>query len=403
MHSAASSDSAYSSFSRRNFFRFAAMASTFAAIPIASEFQLAYAQRRLIMNDSPSEVVLIDANENPLGPCEAACQAMTNILPHGGRYDYNNSNEELVRIFTEQEGLSDDHVLVYAGSSEPLHYSVLAFTSPERGYVTADPGYEAGMRAASLSGARISKVALTPTYAHDVKAMVVADPNAGLLYICNPNNPTGTITSRTYIQYALAHKPKNSILLVDEAYIHLSDAQSCMDLVKAGKDIILLRTFSKIYGMAGIRCGFAIARPDLLDKLLVYGRNPMPITAVVGARTSLLDKDLIPKRKKINSDIRADIFEWLTANHYSFTPSQSNCFMLDTKRPGEEVIAAMAQRKVIIGRLWPVWPTHVRVTVGTEQDMTAFKKAFKEVMNSNTTGLKLGPLRFEEILFTHIS
>lgn len=404
MHPAVSSDSACSGLSRRSFLRFAAVGSALASIPILTESQLAFAQRRRIIREIPANAIRIDANENPLGPCEAACEAIAKILPQGGRYDYN-LTEDLIKTFAELEGLPADHVLAYAGSSEPLHYTVLAFTSKEKGYVTADPGYEAGMRAAAISGAKLSKVPLTANHSHDVKAMVAADPNAGVLYICNPNNPTGTTTSRSDIEYALANKPKDAILLIDEAYIHLSDAQPCLDLVKAGKDVVILRTFSKLYGMAGIRCGFAVGRPDLLDKILAFGQNAMPITGVVAARASLLDKDLVAKRKKINADIRDDVFEWLTANNYSFIPSQSNCFMLDTKRPGKEVLAAMAQKNVYVGRVWPIWPTNVRITVGTKQEMEAFKKAFKEVMSSSTAGLEpaLLPGRLRETPFTHLS
>jgi histidinol-phosphate aminotransferase len=271
---------------------------------------------------------------------------------------------------------------------------VLANTSPEKSYVTADPGYEAGMYAAKLSGAKIIKVPLTSTYAHDVKAMVAADPNAGVIYICSPNNPTGTLTSHADIEYALEHKPKGAILLVDEAYIHFSDGTPTIDLVKADKDIIVLRTFSKLYGMAGVRCGFAVGRPDLLQKLTFYGQNAMPIMAVAAANSSLEDRNIIPQRKKINADIRNQTFEFLTANNYSFIPSQSNCFMVDTKRPGKEVQAAMAAKNVYIGRVWPIMPTYVRITVGTHTDMQKFQVAFKEVMSGPTTAfqdLPFGP------------
>jgi histidinol-phosphate aminotransferase len=150
-------------------------------------------------------------------------------------------------------------------------------TSSSKGFVTGDPSYEAGMRAAMVAKAKISKVPLTADYSHDVKAMVAADPNAGVIYICNPNNHTGTITSKEDIAWALENKSKGCILLVDEAYIHLSDAQNVVDMVADDKDIIILRTFSKIYGMAGIRCGFALGRPDLLVKLQPFGQNAMPI------------------------------------------------------------------------------------------------------------------------------
>jgi histidinol-phosphate aminotransferase len=391
--------------SRRSFFRLAAAASAVATVPILTEPHLAYAQRRrFAMQPIPHDAVRIDANENPLGPCSGACATISSLIPEGGRYDFE-LTEKLVTTFASVEGMKPEYILPYAGSSEPLHYSVLAFTSKDKPYVTADPGYEAGMRAAELNGARIIKVPLTPAHAHDVKAMVAADPNAGVLYICNPNNPTGTTTSREDIEYALANKPKGSILLIDEAYIHFSEATPSLDLVKADKDVIVLRTFSKIYGMAGVRCGLAIGRPDLLNKIQYYGMNSLPIMAVAAATTSLQDKDIVPQRKKINSDIRGETFEWLAANNYSFIPSVSNCFMLQTNRPGHEVMGAMAKKGVYIGRVWPIMPTYVRITVGTRTDMEKFHVAFKEVMSTNTAGLTMPelPARLRDNPFTHLS
>jgi len=367
--------------SRRTFFRMAAAAGAMATVPILTEPQLALAQRRRRMRAIPPGAVRIDANENPLGPCSGACASISSLIPEGGRYDME-LTQKLVDTFSGMEGLKSDYVLPYAGSSEPLHYTVLAFTSSERSYVTADPGYEAGMYAAHLNGARIVKVPLAKDHSHDVRAMVAADPNAGVLYICNPNNPTGTITSRADIEYGLANKPKGSILLVDEAYIHFSDATPSLDLVKQDKDLIVLRTFSKIYGMAGLRCGLAIGRPDLLAKIQTYGMNSLPILAVAAATCSLGEPNLVKERRKINTDIREETFSWLTANNYKFIPSQTNCFMVDTGRPGHEVIDAMAQHNVYIGRVWPVMPTWVRITVGTRSDMQQFQQAWKQVMSA---------------------
>ena len=353
------------------------------AIPIVSEGTLARARLSGGLGVPPPDAVLINANENPLGPCKAACDAIANIAPHGGRYDRMDDQDGFIKTFAEQHGLKPENVLVYAGSSEPLHYTVLAFTSPSRSLVTADPSYESPMMAAKYGGAAIHKVALTSTYAHDVKAMVAADPSAGVIYICNPNNPTGTITPREEILWALEHKPAGSILLVDEAYIHLSEQQDVLDQVVAGKDLIVLRTFSKIYGMAGIRCGVAMGRPDLLAKLQTYGQNPMPITGLVAARASLADADLVPARKKIIGDVRKDTIAWLQAKGYKVIGQpESNCFMIDTGREGHGVIAALQKQNVYIGRIWPVWPNAVRVTVGTADDMAKFKVAFKSVMDA---------------------
>jgi histidinol-phosphate aminotransferase len=368
--------------SRRTFLQLSTAATAAMAFRIATEASLAAEERNVY---HPGAVV-IDANENPLGPCDAARKAIADMAPQGGRYSYW-LKEEFVKTFTEMEGLKPEYVRVFPGSSEPLHFSVLAFTSPARSYVTADPGYEAGMKAAKISGARIVKTPLTKTYAHDIKAMLAAAPDAGLFYVCTPNNPTGTMTAHSDIEQLVAAKPKGSVVLVDEAYIHFSDGVSALDLVKADRDVIVLRTFSKIYGMAGIRCGLAIGRPDLLAKLENFsGWSAMPITAVAAAPASLKHEHLVSERKQLNAAIRQKTFEWLGSHGYSYVPSESNCFMLDTKRPAKEVIDAMAARNVYIGRIWPVWPTYTRITVGTQQEMEAFQAAFDAVTNAKTMG-----------------
>jgi len=375
--------------SRRSFLQVSAAAAAVAVgYRIVTEPMLAHAGSI----PYPKDAVLINANENPLGPCGVACDAVNSVASQGGRYsDW--MTGDLIKTFAAAEGLKPEYVRAFPGSSGPLHYSVLAFTSAAKSYVTADPGYEAGAHAAKASGARVLNVPLTKTYTHDVKAMLAAAPDAGMFYICTPNNPTGTLTSHAEIEFLLANKPKDSTVLVDEAYIHFSDASTALDLVKADKDLIVLRTFSKIYGMAGLRCGFAIARPDLLEKMTAFsGWSAMPITAVAAATASVKDPRLVPERKQINATIREATFQWLSKNGYSFVPSQSNCFMLDAKRPAKEVIALMAAQNVFIGRPWPVWPTHVRVTVGTQSEMERFQEAFQHVMSGSAAStLRLAP------------
>jgi histidinol-phosphate aminotransferase len=366
--------------SRRSFLSLSAAAAGALALRVVTEPMLAQASRQSF----PKDGIRIDSNENPLGPCASAREAAAAIIPQGGRYsDW--LTEDLTHLLAEMEGLPPEQVGVYAGSSEPLHHTVVAFTSPQRSFVTADPGYEAGMFAASVAGAKVVKVPLTKSYAHDVKAMLAAAPDAGVFYVCSPNNPTGTLTSHADIEYLVENKPKGSVVLVDEAYIHFCDAPSVMDLVKAGKDVVLLRTFSKIYGMAGLRCGAVFARPDLLEKIGNGGWNFMPITAVVAASASLKDAQLVPERKRINTRIRADVFAWLDRNGYSYIPSEANFFMLDTKRPAKPAIDAMAKQKVFIGRIWPVMPTYTRITIGSAPEMEQFQAAFQKVMSGAVT------------------
>jgi histidinol-phosphate aminotransferase len=366
------------------------MAGLTATLPVITEGHLAWAAQSSVKTQQRSAFplpadrnsVMINANENPLGPCEAALTALNTIARTGGRYDATGIQDELTSLLSSEYNLPADHLSIYAGSSDPLQFVTLAFTSPARPYVTADPCYEAGTYAAAANGARVIKVPLTATYAHDIKAMVAADPNAGLLYICNPNNPTGTLTPKEDILWALENKPAGSILLVDEAYIHIANSPSVIDQVVLGKDLIVLRTFSKVYGMAGLRCGVAIGRPGLLAKLAPYGNNPLPITGMAAAAASLKQPGLVPARRKIIADTRNSTFAWLDSKGYKYIPSLSNCFMINTGRPGREVIAAMRQHDVYIGRTWSIWPTCVRITVGTPHEMEVFQAAFEKVMNS---------------------
>jgi histidinol-phosphate aminotransferase len=371
----------FPSASRRSFLSLSAAASAALALRIVTEPMLAHAR----VHTFPKDAIRIDANENPLGPGASAREAAAAILPQGGRYsDW--LTDDLLKTLAEMEGLKLEQVRVYPGSSEPLHYTVAAFTSPQRSYVTADPGYEAGMFTAGAVGAKVVKVPLTKTHAHDVKAMLAAAPEAGVFYVCNPNNPTGTLTSHADVEYLVENKPQGSVVLVDEAYVHFADMVSAMDLVKAGKDVILLRTFSKVYGLAGLRCGAVFGRPDLLEKIEHYGGwNPMPITAVVAAIASLKDPQLVPARKRINAATRGQVFAWLDRNGDSYVPSEANFFMLDTKRPAKPAIDAMAKQNVFIGRIWPAWPTYTRVTIGTAPEMEQFQAAWQKVMTGAVT------------------
>jgi histidinol-phosphate aminotransferase len=145
--------------------------------------------------------------------------------------------------------------------------------------------------------------------------------------------------------------------------------------------VIVLRTFSKVYGLAGIRCGFAVGRPDLLDRLDNFGGNFMPITAVAAAIASLKDPQLIAERKLINKTVRSQTFEWLDSNGYNYIASHSNCFMLDARGPAKRIIAAMAEQNVMIGRVWPVMPNWTRITLGTQEEMGQFQLALNKAMN----------------------
>jgi histidinol-phosphate/aromatic aminotransferase/cobyric acid decarboxylase-like protein len=258
---------------------------------------------------------------------------------------------------------------------------VLAFTSPTRPLITAEPGYEAPEGAARFVKAKVIKVPLRKDYSHDPKGMATAHPEAGLIFVCNPNNPTGTVTRKEDIDVIVANKPRGCVVLVDEAYIHFAaSASPATDLVKTGKDVIILRTFSKLYGMAGLRAGAALGRADLLDRLRAFtGLNFLPATGMAAATASLKNKDLVGRRRSAISQIRKDLFSWLDGKGYGYIPSEANMVLVDGRRPGQETAKAMLEHKVAIGRSWPALPNHVRVTIGSAAEMEKFEAAFERV------------------------
>lgn len=365
-------------FSRRNFGRLASLLAGGAGLSFYNEPALAQLSN---IGALPADAVKINANENPVGPCPEALDAIARVSKNGGRYQYEETFA-FARTLAEMEGLKPNYVLPFPGSSDPLHRMMLAFTSPTKSLVMGDPGYEAGERAARFIGATVHKVPLTKTYSHDVKAMAAADPNAGVIYVCNPNNPSGTITPRAEIEWLLANKPAGSILLLDEAYIHFSDEAYGSDLVAKDKDVVILRTFSKLYGMAGLRAGAAIGRPDLIEKIRSYGAGALPVTGMVAGTASLTCKDLVKTRRADMKKLREEQFAFCDKHKIKYIPSVSNKWMIDVGIPARDLNQKMAAEKVYIGRSWPAWPTYARITVGTPDEMAKFQNALLKVLGA---------------------
>jgi histidinol-phosphate aminotransferase len=360
-------------FSRRGFNRAMTLLAAGSSLPFYNEAALA--QRAQGMGRAPMspDAVRISSNENPMGPCKEACEAMAAVLPQGGRYG--SDVGAATQLLADIEGLKPNYIQMFVGSSDPLHRFVMASVSKEHPLVVGDPGYEAPARAAQYMGAETIYVPLTKgSMIHDVKAMAAAHKSPGLIYVCNPNNPTGTCNSKEDIEWLVANKPAGSVILLDEAYIHLSKATPGSYLVAQDKDVIILRTFSKLYGMAGIRAGAAFARPDLMKRQAMYTTGFLPITSMAAVTASLKVKDLVTVRRKIIADIREETFSFLAKNNIEFLPSDANMFMMNAKRPGREFASAMAAHNVYIGRVWSAMPNWVRVTVGTSQEMAKFRE-----------------------------
>lgn len=362
---------------RRAFVTAATLASLAPALPAWAEKQPP--PHRPIDPIFGDDIIRLDYNESPYGPSESAVKAMELGARQSGRYYYE-QQVRLIQLFARQNGVPADHVAVFGGSRLPLQEGLAHYASA-RSVVVAAPTYDALASGAQSIGTALHEVPLDAHHAHDVNAMLAADPNAGVIYLCNPNNPTGTLTPRADIEHLVTNKPKDCLAIIDEAYIHFSDAKPCLDLAVTHDDVLVLRTFSKLYGMAGARLGLAIAKPAVLERLQAYnGRNFIALSASLGGIASLEQADLVATRKHTNQRVLSTTTGRLQKAGYRCTEAQANCFMVHLKRPAKPVIEAMAAQGVRVGRLFAAWPEWMRVTVGTEDQMNTFTETFLRVM-----------------------
>jgi histidinol-phosphate aminotransferase len=330
-------------------------------------------------------IVRLSANENPYGPSPKAFQAITDSFGLVCRYPDEHENV-LIDKLAKLNGVNHDQILLGDGSGEILKLCAETFTGPQNGkLVAADPTFEAILNNASANGAEVVKVPLTSSFRHDLPKMRDS-AKAGLIYICNPNNPTASITPKDELRDFIATTPPQTTILVDEAYFHYADSpdyDSVIALVKDHPNLIVSRTFSKIYGMAGLRCGYCVAQKETIDRMR---RNQMwdsvNCMALAAATASLDDLDHVLNHQRLTHEAKTFVTSELDKMGYEQIPSQANFIMFDCKRPVVPLIQAMKQRKVHVGRLFPALPNHMRLTIGKKSEMERFVSAFKEVTAS---------------------
>lgn len=328
-------------------------------------------------------MVRLSSNENPYGPSPAAFDAMRDAFGLAWRYP-DEHVDALTADLARLHGVSDDHILAGAGSSEILKIAAVAFSGPGRPAVTADPTFEALARYAGKNGAPVVKVPLTADHRHDVPGMLKAAAGGGLVYVCNPNNPTGTITPKAQIRDLIAQAPASATVLVDEAYHHYADSadyETVAPLVHDHPNLIVARTFSKIHGMAGLRLGYAVAQPDTLAKLRdQQAFDSLNILVVVAAQASLKDTAHLERSRRLNRETRDWLRTAALGMGYKPLPSETNFMMIDLKKPVGPVIASLKEQGVEVGRRFPALPECLRVTIGTRPQMETFLAAFRKVM-----------------------
>jgi histidinol-phosphate aminotransferase len=334
-------------------------------------------------------VTRLSSNENPFGPSPGALQAMRGAFGVACRYP-DEYGDELVTSIANLNGVPREQILLGDGSGELLKLCADVFTGPLTNskssaggtLVVADPTFEAILYHAKLNGAEIVKIPLTVSFAHDLPKMRTA-AKKGLVYICNPNNPTASISPKIGVREFIESAPNDTIILVDEAYYHYADSsdyESVIPLVKDHPNLIVARTFSKIYGMAGLRCGYCVAQSYTIERLRArQAWDSINIMALAAASASLQEPDQVTNGRTLNAETRAFTIAELEKMGYQTIPSQANFIMFDAKRPVVPLIQSLKQRKIVVGRLFPAMPSHMRLTIGKRAEMESFLAAFHEV------------------------
>ncbi len=368
--------------SRRGFAKILGTSAAYAAL--RPSLSMSAPALRLASKASDGAVVVrLSSNENPYGPSPMALKAMTDAFSLAWRYP-DEHEQSLLDALAKLHSFAREQILLGNGSGEILKVAAAAFTTAGKRLVVGNPTFEAILAHARNAQAEVVKIDLTRDYAHDLPQMLRAANNAGLIYICNPNNPTASITPKDQIRAFLAKVPSQTIVLIDEAYHHYvesNDYESVIPLVKQYPNLIVARTFSKIYGMAGLRCGYCVARPELIQHMRNQQTwDSVNIMALVAASASLSDGHQVEQGRQLNSEVKKYVYSELDKFGFKFIPSYANFLMIDLRRDVRPIIAAMSDRNVQVGRVFAALPTFMRVTIGTRSQMEAFVSAFRQVM-----------------------
>lgn len=336
--------------------------------------ELAFAQHAAISGSVPPDTVWLNANESPEGPFPGAKEALKGALSEVGRYSHR-AFPGIEDAIAKHAGVTPDQILLGSGSSQVLHCALQAFTGPGRGFVTAWPTWEMSAEIAGRLGAQVVKVPLAKNWAADVERMAQAARKwpAGLVHLGNPNNPTSSMTPPQDISWLAENLPEGWRLLVDEAYIdYVADAQSitAIGLVKQGRPVIVTRTFSKLYGMAGARIGFGCARPELIAAMRGFRENVAGILGARAAAAALAEgPGPVKARRQSREQVRGEFCRWLDAQALEHIAPAANFVLIHVRKPVTEVIAALLRRGVAPGRRFDALDDWLRITIGTRAEM----------------------------------
>jgi len=327
-----------------------------------------------------SKMIRIGANENPYGPPKSAQKAVCDSVAGGNRYAWKEMSD-LVDKIAKKEGVSKDYIMMGPGSSDLLEKVALVLFMHGGNIVSADPCYMSLVQVAKSVGATWKAVPVTENHSHDLKAMEAAvDKDTKLVYICNPNNPTGAITTGKELLDFCSRVSEKVPIFVDEAYIELAvgaDTESMVGLLQKNKNVIIARTFSKIMGMAGIRVGYIAAQPTFIKQIEKITRGGMGIsyTSIAAASAAMDDSEFQVMTRKLNHEAKTYLLGNLDKMGYKYIPSYTNFVIFPINIPGKDMLTKLAAKNIscrafdIQNKPW------LRVSMGTMDEMKAFVSA----------------------------
>lgn len=361
--------------SRRSFLRLtgAAIAATQASLP-DSLWADAIEPSRM---DRGEGLILLNSNENAYGPSARVAEAIHSACVSANRYPFGRYGS-LIEMLAATHHTTPEHVLLGCGSTEILRAGACAFLGVGKQLIQASPTFGALARYASATGADVISVPLTRSFAHDLNGMLsCVKTNTSLVYICNPNNPTASLTPRKDLETFIKKLPPSVLVIIDEAYHHYAGASdmyaSFIDRPLDDDRVVATRTFSKVYGLAGLRLGYAVAAPGTIQRMGKFATEGS-INAVVtqAAIAALADMDGVSDFVQRNLNDRQEFFNQAMARALKPIDSHANFVMMNTSHPAGEVIEHFRKNNILVGRKFPPMDTYIRVSLGRPEEMLAF-------------------------------
>jgi len=324
-------------------------------------------------------------NENPYGPPESVLKAMTNAFKYANRYAYPDGG--IVDEIARHHGVKPENIMLGAGSGEILDMAGTALLLNDKKIVGAEPSYDILYQHVTALKADQIKVPLLPDFRQDIAGTIAAVKanyrDVGFVYLCTPNNPTGRVVTKQEVAQLLDGIPADVPVLIDEAYHHFVDDPgyaTSVPYVLEGRQVIVTRTFSKIAALAGMRLGYAVAPKALLARMRPYGTGSINAIVKWGGVAALNDTTSQAWVKKVTLELRAKTMGELTAHGYTVVPSDANFFLVHLRRPVQPAVEEFRKKGILVGRPFAALPEHLRVSVGTPEEMGRFLTAFKEIL-----------------------